>query len=176
MKKTICVILTCTLLLLTGCTRAEKSFESPSDFYYRVTDPVYGAKTGIIVAEEHETADCGQDLLCLLKCYMEGPYSPDLKLPTPAPASSVYPVSATQEAAHISVYFSPGFARLTGIDLAVACSCISKTLFDYTDAEEVEFFVEDFTLDGNPSVLIRRDSIITLDESTLTTEPTKGDS
>ena len=179
MKKAICVFLACLLLLLTGCTHSGKSlssFESPSNFYYRVTDPVYGAKNGIIVAEAHETAGCGQDLLCLLQRYMEGPYSQNLKIPTPVPVSSIYPVSAVQEGAHISVSFNPGFARLTGIDLSIACGCISRTLFDYTDATEVEFFVENFTLDGNSSILIRRDGIITSDENTLTTEPTKGGS
>lgn len=64
-----------------------------------------------------------------------------------------------------SIVLSTQITKLTGIELTLACSCLSLTLFELTKCNSVEISVDGQMLAGQPSVLIHRDDLIFVDNT-----------
>ncbi len=150
------------LLVFAGCEASSETMTAPASFYYRVSAGTFGKQDSIIASERRESAGCEDDLKLLIESYLEGPVSGKLTSPVPASARVL---GVTRENSKIIVEMSPAFAKLSGIDLTIACSCLSMTLLDYTDAEQIEIFVPHTLLDGNDSIVMERDSLMLLDNS-----------
>ena len=162
MKKTVAFSLILLMLLsLLGCTQQEPQLNNPISFYYPVVPEYRREDDPVIRAELHEGNGMETNLLPLLSRYVCGPESPDLVDIFP---SDAYPVSIYNHNRAATVYMSPGFAKLTGIDLTMACACLSATLMDIADLETVNICVKDALLDGNQSIMMSRDSFTLVDE------------
>ena len=167
MKRLICVLLAAALLLaLASCgTNAG----DPVAFYYLrgPEDYVYGAQDGVIVMEERAVSGHGEDLNYLLQLYLDGPL--DSSLTSPFPQGS-QPVRIELSGGVLLLEMNRDFAALEGLDLTLACACLSSTLFSLTDAEQVT--ITSATSQGEPrSITLTRDSLTLLDDSIPETVP-----
>ncbi len=163
MRRSACLLLTIWMLFtLVGCKQSTESLVAPADFYYRVASSTYGKQDSIISSEKRESAGCENDLNALIERYLEGPVSNKLSSVIPA---SAYVLDVTKKDSKIKIDMSPAFARLSGIDLTIACSCLSMTLLSYTDADEVEIRVPHSLLDGNQSITMSREGLLLMDDS-----------
>lgn len=171
MRRSACILLIIWMMLtLIGCKQSNVPPIAPADFYYRIPSGTHSKSDQVIASEQRESAGCENDLTALIERYLEGPISNDLSSAIP---SNAYVLDVTQEDGTIIIDMSPTFARLTGIDLTIACSCLSMTLLSYTDAEEVEIRVPNALLDGNQSIVIGRDGGLLLADNMDVTKETQ---
>lgn len=162
MRRFICIILALMIILiLPGCKDEEPEFIKPAQFYYLNADVLaedigYGDTYEIFLSETRETAHINGDLVAFLKDYLQGPITPVLYLTIP---SDVTLVEADISEHGIRIVFSEEFSKLSGIDLTLACTYLSITLFEYFDADHVYISADGVLLEGKESITISLDSL-----------------
>lgn len=162
MKRIICLLLTFLLLsCLAGCTGSEDTVY----FYYTPSQIDYGADRELLVAEKRSSLSREDELSYLLSFYFQGPLDKDLKLPVP---EGTQVVSLRRTGDTLTLTMSQEFGQLKNMDLTLACSCIAKTCFGLTDAENITF-VTDF--EDGIHITVSRDGLV-LDDETLPIEST----
>lgn len=162
MKRGICILLALALLSLTGCANDTGRFQEPVSFYYVREEFTYGTADGVIAGEIREAAGLSGDRRQLLNRYLEGPDSAELISPFPA---GVRVVELKAEESRLTVVVSDAFAQLTGLDLTVACACLTKTAIGITGCTVVTIQAETAMLDGSKSVTMDEASLFLLDTS-----------
>lgn len=148
-------------LLLTGCAEAEP--RQPGTFYYRRTDTAYGTVDGIIAGEQRELALTHDDLGAILALYFRGPESPELESPFPRDTAVT---DWSVEGDVLTLTMADSFAAINGVELSVACTCITKTLVGLTDVRQVRFQVENGLL-GGEKILTMSEELISLSDDSL---------
>ena len=162
MKRLLCLMLLF-LLFLPGCEAQEKEeFVEPVNFYYLKTDVTYFSAEGVIGCEIREAEGYQQDYEKLLKLFLRGPESGELKRVFPKNVELVR-LELTETGA--TVVLSDTAARLTGLDLTIACTCLTATVCDMTGVETVTIRTKTQLLDGNKAITMSRDQILLLDDS-----------
>jgi len=163
MKRVICILLILAwILCLAGCAAEKEELQDPVRFYYPKTKATYGSIDGVIAWEERESAGHTEDYVYLVELYLKGPESEGL--------SRTFPKNVTIRDLHIvgdtaQVILNDYAARLTGLDLTIACVCLAATVTDLIGVQSVTIQAETALLDGNPSITMDRDKILLLDES-----------
>ena len=163
MKRLICLILLA-VLFLPGCDSQEEEFIEPVTFYFLKADVAYFSAEGVIYPEVREAQGHRQDYIYLLSLYLQGPESSEIKRVFPKNVSLVSFVMTDSSAL---VVLNDAAARLTGLDLTVACACLTATICDMTGVGTVTIRTESQLLDGNKSITMNRDHILLID-STVT--------
>jgi len=158
MKQIITIILALLLLLLTGCRSEEQELVSPVSYYY-LSEPVTALpEQDIIVAEQRETVQfAGSNTMKpLLDDYLSGPVAINYQSPFPRDTT----IQEIKFAEHtVSVILSEEFAKLSGINLSVACACLTKTLMELTGVTVVTISVSETTLDGKEAITMYADQL-----------------
>lgn len=158
MKRFICIILSVlSAVSLYGCKNKAEEPLDPVNFYYLTSADDYEKTHQLLSAEVRDRAAYNDNLLLLLNSYLKGPDSDHLKNPFPDKCAVE---SITQDGAQINLFLNHPFAKLTGIDLMVACCCIGHTIFQITDYEAVSFCVPNQPLDGNKAIVLHRQDIL----------------
>ncbi len=157
-------ILTCFIViacLLCGCSHAAAKIHDPVNFYYCANPVSFNTTEGVIA---HETRDAKgvQSNDALLAMYLKGPVNDQFSSPFPAGTQIISVETANNKCV---VTLNDSFAELTGVDLSIACSCLSMTLMELTGADSVEIKVVDRELFGQKSVTITKDSLLLFDSS-----------
>lgn len=163
MKRAICLILSMALLLcLYACKQKEDAYQAPVSFYYTYPEDLitFNSENGVIAFETREAKDYANDLQGLFDLYLKGPKSDGLLSPFP---DGVSIQSVTEEGNTLLLTLSPEFAKLSGLDLTIACACLSMTALDMTEFEAVKMSVDGGLLDGSSSVTMTRESLLRLD-------------
>lgn len=154
MKRIIALLLTiCLLLSFIGCTPAPQ-VPDPAFFYYPLVSLEYGYNKSVFAA--YPFPQDGREVQRLLSVYLLGPVEPDCYNPFPVGTTII---ALTQEDTSVSVTLSDAFAQLSGIDLIIACTALSKSIISLMQAETVTICVADRLLDGKSSITISKDSI-----------------
>ena len=162
MRRFICLMLAAILIfLLPGCKEEEPEFIKPAQFYYLNADVLaedigYGDTYEIFLSETRETEHINDNLVAFLNDYLQGPITPVLYLTIPSDAKLV---DAQMFEHGIHIIFSEEFSKLSGIDLTLACTYLSITLFEYFDVDYVEIRAEGVRLEGKESITISLDSL-----------------
>ena len=167
MMKRCCLILIPLLLLcfLFGCGEASPEYEQPVLFFYPENVQEDGSVTNVISPETREGEEFDGDLHRLLADYLEGPTDPALYSPFPADAQLL---EVSQFNGKITLRFSQSFAELSSLDRTIACACISMTCLEFTEADAVEIFAQNALFDGEESILLTRDNLLTKDNTPIT--------
>ena len=155
------------VLSLVACGKSDKELQVPVKFYYLNDEIGYGVDDGVISFEEREAAQIQNDLYALVQSYLLGPENAQLSRAVPA-SVCVEAVQSDQDT--IILTLSPEFARLSGIDLTLACSCLSMTLLDYTNAQTVQIQVTDSLLAEGESITMTREDILLVDGALIPNE------
>ena len=162
------------LLLLCICTSlfacSEEKIISPVSFYYLRSDLSYGAADSAVAAEIREGADYGNDYVQLLREYLDGPLSEDYVQTIP---DEVVLIACHIDGNMADVVLSDEIAQLSGMDLTVACACLTLTTIGLTGVETVQIRALTDALESGPSVIMDRNCLIFLDNGAFATDPTE---
>lgn len=142
------------ILILFGLTGCKK--ETKIDFYYPRVEIQYGSSDGVIAAESREISGENQSLEYLLKLYLEGPVSQDLRNPFPAGTALG---SVTLDNNLLTLTLSESFSKLESMDYTIACACLATTGFALTDADTITI------LSGNTSITLTPKIVSLMDDS-----------
>lgn len=167
MKKLLCILLALCLLPLLGCAQPEDPIENPVFFYYRQKALSYDDENSVITKELRDAGARQDDISYLLEQYLQGPESETLLATFPRGSQISFQV--LENTAVIVV--NDKFATLTGIDLSLACACLTLTVCELTDTEYALIQGQDVLLDGNHSIYMSRNSILLLDNSNIAVDP-----
>ena len=161
MKRILIILLTFAVLFsLAACSQESEEIVSPVNFYYRNTTVTFGSESGVISAEVAESKDYGGKILDILNVYIKGPYKDNHRYTFPI-ETVVLSCTVSGDTAYIEV--NNVLARLTGMDLTIACACLAKTTMELIDVTSVNISAADVNLDGNTSITISQDSILLSD-------------
>jgi hypothetical protein len=162
MKRFVAIILIFSLALCcAACTRKNVSLKKPAAFYYCNAEVPYDGKTGGITAEMREAALFENDMIALLNEYLSGPLGEGLHTPFPA---NVRIASFNISASTVTVVLSREFSQLSGLDLIIACACLSRTLFDMMEQNRIQIAAYESLLDGQAYITFDRSSILFVDD------------
>ena len=161
MKRWICLLLLA-VLFLPGCEQQEEYLE-PVNFYFVKSDVAYFMQEGVIAREVREAQGHRQDYEYLLKLYLAGPESSEVKRVFP---KNVELVRLELVDGSAVVTLNDAVCRLTGLDLTIACACLTATICDIAGVSIVTIRAETQLLDGNKSITMSRDHILLQDSST----------
>ena len=163
MNRHFCILLILLFIIsLCSCKQSKDSIQTPVSFYYCNSTVEYNAETAVISAEVRDSSDYVQDLKGLLNLYFQGPVSHAHQSPFPPGVQ----VSSLDEAdGVIHIVLNAPFASLKGLDLTVACACLSKTVIGFTGCKSVEISVKDLTIVGSASITMDTQSLLLIDDS-----------
>lgn len=161
MKRLICLVLLAALFL-PGCDSQEKEFVEPVNFYFLKADVAYFSSDGVIAQEIREAKGHRQDYEYLLEMYLRGPESTEVKRVFP---KNVELVRFELSEDRALVILNDASARLTGLDLTIACACLTATVCDMTGVQTVTVRAETQLLDGSKSITMNREHLLLLDST-----------
>ena len=150
MKRLLCLILIAAAALSLCACGGSGSPSEPVSFYYLLREPelVYNRDDGIIRPETREGAGFLPDPAAVLELYLQGPLDNTLSSPFPAGTKLV---SLKREEEILTLELSRPFSSLEGLDLSLACACLSITAMELTGAEAVTILCDriNITMDRN---------------------------
>ena len=177
MKRVISILLIFVLAFsLAACVYEEEpELVDPVNFYYlRVQDPenlYHGTADSVVLAEQREAFGVRDFLTVLLERYLSGPTSEGLVSPFPAGTKlKAWELSGNM----LTLTLSNEIAQLSGMDLTLACACLTVTCLELTDAEAVQIRAESATFGSKASITMTRNDLVLLDEGFVATEPTEN--
>lgn len=167
MRRIIAILLA--LLLLPGlCACAqEEELVAPVSFYYlRAPLPngeiIHGSADSVIAPELRESAGRETDYTYLLEIYLLGSLDPQLRSPFPL---GTFLVDFKLENGNAILTLTDDFAELSGVDLSLACGCLTTTVLELTGAECVTIFADGVLIDGKDSLTFDRNSFLLFDDT-----------
>ena len=162
MKKLLCIILVlCCFAGITGCG-AEPIPEDSYTVYYRQKNPAYGNPDGVIAQTYLLTAGHEDDIPYLLRKYLVSTPGDDLISPFPETISLI---NFKQEGPTVKIVLSNEIANLSGMELTIALTCLTRTVVSLTNCQEVIISAATAQLDGQNYITLTPDSFLFLDES-----------
>ena len=171
MKKWLCLFLIFALCLpLLGCKPEPNDIEDPVNFYYRrsADSITYGKADGVIAAEQREGYGHRDDPAYLIALYLKGPAGTGMNRTFPKGVELVK-FSVEGNCAYVTV--SDFFSTLTGMNLTLACACLTLTVCELTGAQQVTVSTVNTLLDGNRTVTMTPEDLLFLDENDSVVDP-----
>ena len=154
------------IVALCSCASDEIEFVSPVKFYYQRRELTYGTDDGVISFEMFEANGHREDHRYLLEQYLNGPSSDELVQVIPR-NTAVTGFRLEDGEAYLEL--SGNFAALEGIDLTIACACLTKTVSAMTGADTLHISAGGEPLDGGTVITMNIADVLLADVST---EPT----
>ena len=135
-------------LFLSGCGNELKE---PVTFYY-LSSNYEEDMSSAIDSERREAAGHRDDLMYLMALYLMGPADEDLHAPLPGDTTVQ---AAEMHGTNVTITLSDVSDSMTDFQFTVACSCLTLTCLDITEATNVTIISGDrsITLDANDLLL-----------------------
>lgn len=164
MKRALCFILAALLLpSLCACTATKSNPPSETVTFYYCTSPLgYDTKDGVISPEKRNCEGYANSLEFLLNLYLAGPIERGFKSPFP---EGLYAESITLSSNRVSITLSSIFSELKGLDLTLACVCLSKTIQELADVDNVYINYNNSDTGKRHTITIGPNSYVLVDES-----------
>ena len=167
----ISILVVLLLFSFCGCKSKGTDFVEPVTFYY-CNDITSNEISGndfynIFVGETREGSGYINNLQTLLLLYLRGPADAALVNPFP---DNLQILSLHEENLHVSLIVSDEFASLTGLDLTLACTCLSMTVMELTGCNSVLIAAESAPLDEKDSITMTRDMLVFFDNTYVVSE------
>ena len=158
--------------MLPGCAK-EEQLENPVLFYYRTAQVSYFGDNGVIDCEKRESGTWPSGYMLekwryLLNQYMLGPESSELSRTFPDRVS-VLDLQLKDNV--LTLMLSADFAKLTGLDLSLACACLTLTACQMTGAKAVKIWAQNALLDGNEAVTMEFSRLVLEDLCRVPVDP-----
>lgn len=154
--------------LTCGCTKTpnEPDIKDPVQFYYKVSGERYGSTDSAIDHELYDAQGHVTDYSKILEVYLQGPKTAGLVAPFPK-ATKLR--SARLDGDTLRIELSDDFGVLSGIDLTMACSCITMTCLQFPGVKTVSIRSQRTLLDGRPAITMAEDLLILEDSGAYST-------
>ena len=161
MKRILSLFLCFLFLPMIGCQEEETPLQNPITVYYRRAEITSESSDSVIASLEIEGAGYEHDPTALLNFYLRGPIDPEFVNPFPF-RTEVLEMKIENNAADLLM--NPSMSKLSGIDLSVACACLTKTVMALHGVQSVTIRVRGGTLDGADAITMDSDVLHLLDE------------
>ncbi len=156
MKKVLALALLLLLILsIVGCN-LQSNQEQQIRFYYCSSDPAYAEENGVI-SPELRSGIHQEPLNKIINFYLAGPKSEDLHSPFP---EGLRILEADQNGSTMYLTVSNQLCDLTGMDLTLACACLTLTFMDLRQVQQVVITPEDGLLDGQRSITMDKNALL----------------
>ena len=159
---TAAILLTLLLFALLGCSSQDSEYIEPVNFYYCNDLDSKEDFENIFVAEVREGVGYVENKPALLSLYLSGPQNGRLISPFPAGTALI---SVQKTGDMLQIVFSDHLAQLTGLDLTIAATCISLTVFELYPCAQVEISCEGALLDEQVSLTMFAEDLVLVDEA-----------
>lgn len=156
-KAILSLILTVCFVLF-GCGVGNTSTDIR--FYYCSANMDYGPEDMAVKPETRKETLDPLAYAQLVEKYLEGPVSSSLHSPFPE-GTKLVSITVDQQAANIVL--TNDFASLTGIDLTVACACLSLTVREITGCAKVQISAENTLLDNKQAITMDTNELVFMD-------------
>lgn len=166
-KRLFILFLVMTLLLCVGCKQKTESPQDPVGVYYKRAQVSFGASDSVISLAYIDAAGRKTDIEYLLNLYLANETGEEHARTFPKGTTLI---SIKMDALTAKIVLSDSFADLTGIDLSIACACLTQTVISLTNCQEVIISANNAKLDGQNFITLSQDSYLLLDESSDTQE------
>lgn len=143
---------------LTSCQKEAPPPQGPA-FYYCAKQIQYSMDSVTIQAEYRQNA-ASDSLQQMLVKYFAGPSSEELRSPFP---TGMKLVEVIQDGDTVYLTVSDALSTISGLELTLACGCISMTCMDFTGAQKVVISVCDGLLGGQKSITMEANTLLLLD-------------
>ncbi len=160
MKRFLCLLLALILMLpLCACDSEEEKILEPVNFYYRRSEVDFAAENGLIAPYIAESAGY-DEVIPLLQLYLDGCDEDEFHhtFPTGTELLDAYVRDKT-----LYLFLSADFARLSGVDLRIACACITMTALELVDATYVNISANGVPMDGSLTIILSLEDLILQD-------------
>ena len=163
MRKLFCMVLIlCCLFGIVGCASDPTVPENSAVVYYQREKATYGADDSVIGATYLDTEGRGKDYVFLLNKYFH-------TIPGEG-FTSVFPKGVSLKSFKLegltaTVILSDKIADLTGMELTIALTCLTKTVMSVTGCHEVIISAYSKQLDGQKFITLNRDRYLLVDNS-----------
>lgn len=147
-------------LLLAGCNREEIQAEHPITVYYKLEQPTHGTADSVIAATVIEGKGHENDYSYLLSRYLKGSDDPLFARTFPRGTTLV---SFKLDALTAKIVLGDRFSSLSGMDLTIACVCITRTVMELTGCQEVIIRAQTTKLNGENFITLSADSYLLID-------------
>lgn len=161
--KRLFILLLSAMMLLTGCT-SNKNISRTVQFYYIHNEVEFGSKSGVISSNSVQIKYRSEDNLQILNQYFNGPTNYECISPFPA-GITLIDFETTQDTARLTL--SPHMSMLSGIDLTVACACLTRTVIELTGVHTVQLSIQGNLIDGQESISFNMSSFAYWDDTNL---------
>ena len=138
------------------CCCGSNQTDNMVTFYYCQSQLDYDSPQGAFATETHHHIPDPFAYTQLLEKYLEGPENTNLRSPIPKDVKLIS-LTIDQQTAHITL--SNSFANLTGVDLTMACVCISMTAKNITGCSFVQIQAQNAMLENRQSITINTNLI-----------------
>lgn len=178
MKRFLCILLVLSAAYsLVGCSQKQKPIE-PVIFYYRTVINHKDYSDSMISSEIRDIYGISNDFGQIITEYLKGPKSDKCISPFPA-GTTLQSADIVSNKAYIVL--SVHLSTICGAELMLACSCIAKTILEFSGVRTVEIRANNGLLNGQESITIRARDFIDHDAfatvrpitSNASTDPSK---
>lgn len=161
MKKMLILSLCLALLMsLTACSEPAPKYEKPIQLYYRTAVTADEIAESVIGPVTVEGAALPEDPQALLNEYLKGTSAVGFLTTFPA-STKLLSMELTEDTAILML--NPSITRLSGIDLTIACACITMTTMELTGVTTVRIRASNSSLDGADEIVMDRQTLILQD-------------
>lgn len=154
------LILAILLLVAILCSCSNAADTSQVSLFYCISEPDFSSVNDLIKPEVRHLQIEPTNYSAFLTQYLQGPKDSDLANPFPD-GSKIIRLQLDQSTAHVTV--NKEFASISGVDLTLACVCLSLTVRDITGYATVQIHAEDALMDNKESIVIDTNSILLTD-------------
>ena len=163
MKRLLCIVLTLLLTIsLVGCQDSTDKPQSTVTVYYKAANISYGTQDGVLAPFALDSTGHENEDAYLLNLYLS--YLPSEAF-SPTFPEETHLVSLNLDGLTARIILSDSFASLKGLNLMIACACLTRTVISLTGCQEVIISAESMRLDGNNYITLSSDSYLLLDQS-----------
>ena len=152
------VLILAALLSLSACLREDDQPEGMA-FYYCAARSDYNVGSTALTAE-YRTDVAEDPLQQALERYLDGPVSAELRSPFP---EELKLMSAYREGSTVYLTFSRELTDLSGLELTMACGCLTLTTLALTGAQQVEIRSVSGLLDGQRAITMDKNTLLLMD-------------
>ena len=151
------------LLFLSGCASDNTKLDAPVKFYYICNELEFGTQSGVIKETTREAKGHRDDYSYLISQYLNGPITYDCISPFPA-GTALKELHWDQN--RVQIVLSPEITTLSGVDLIVACACLTKTAAEIIGVNTVQIRSSSGLINGEEVLTFNADSFLYLDQAT----------
>lgn len=160
MKQLISVVLLLAVIFSFAGCQEEAPLKDPVNFYYRRIQTEFGKETGVIDVMVVEGDGKKGDHLAMLNQYLLGINNSSFASTFPV-STQVTDLRILGDTAFLTL--NPALGQYSGMDLTIACACLTLTTMELTGTQQVSIRITSGTLNGSDQIIMDRNTILLLD-------------